>query len=152
MATILPLISTSCIVISAILIAFGWREIKLGNREKHKKIMITAALFALTFFIIYMSRTVFLGNVSFGGPEHLKIFYTVFLIFHVVLATTGGVFGLVTLYLAFKGNFIKHKKIGPWTSIIWFFTAITGVVVYLLLYVIFPNGETTSLIKAILGN
>jgi putative membrane protein len=35
--------------------------------------------------------------------------------------------------------------------LIWFFTAITGVAVYLLLYVFYRGGETTSMIKAILG-
>lgn len=152
MITFLPFISTSLIVISAILIAIGWRLIKQNKRKQHERVMIAAALAALAFFIIYMSRTIFIGNVAFAGPEHLKIFYTIFLIFHILLATAGGVFGVVTLVLAFRDNFVKHKKIGPWTSIIWFFTAITGVIVYLLLYVIYPNDETTSLIKAILGN
>lgn len=152
MTTLLPFISTSFIVISAILIAIGWRLIKKKKEPEHKRVMIAAALSALAFFIIYMSRTIFLGNVAFAGPEHLKPLYTIFLIFHVVLATTGGVFGLVTLTFAFRKKFAKHKKIGPWTAIIWFFTAITGVTVNLLLYVIYPNDETTSLIKAILGN
>lgn len=152
MTTILPFISTSFIVISAILIAIGWKLIKQKKRKQHERVMIAASLSALAFFIIYMSRTIFIGNVAFAGPEHLKPLYTIFLIFHIILATTGGVFGIVTLIFAFRKKFAKHKKIGPWTAIIWFFTAITGVAVYLLLYIIYPNSETTSLIKAILGN
>lgn len=151
MGFILPTISTSFIVISAILVAIGWAFIVRGNIERHRRTMIAASLFALGFFIIYMSRTIFLGNVTFGGPDHLKIYYTLFLIFHIVLATTGGVFGLITLYLAWKNNISKHKKWGPVTSVIWFFTAATGIIVYLLLYVLYDNGETTNLIKAILG-
>lgn len=151
MATILPLISTALIVLSAILIAIGWRLIKRQKKEAHMRVMIAAALSALVFFIIYMSRTIFIGNVSFGGPDDLKMIYTVFLIFHIILATAGGLFGIVTLVFAFRENFTKHKKIGPWTAVIWFFTAITGVTVYLLLYVFYPGGETTSLIRAILG-
>ena len=152
MQQVLPFISTLFILISAVLIAVGWRFIKLKKRDAHEKIMLTAAFFALAFFVIYISRTVFLGNVSFGGPDDVKVYYTIFLIFHIVLATVGGIFGLVTIILAYRKNFFKHKKIGPVTSVIWFFTAATGVIVYLLLYVIYPNGETTSLIKAILGN
>src|SRR5690606_13010308 len=110
-----------------------------------------AAISALTFFIIYASRTIFIGNTAFGGPDDIKIYYTIFLIFHIVLATTGAVFGLVTLYLGYKDNIQKHRKIGPITSVIWFFVAITGVAVYLLLYVLYSGGETTSVIKAILG-
>lgn len=151
MPVILPFISTSFIVISAILIAIGWRYIKHNKRKAHERTMVAAAVSALLFFIIYLSRTVFIGNAVFAGPDHLKMFYFVFLIFHIVLATTGAVFGIVTLTLAFRKSFVRHKKIGPWTAIIWFFTAITGVTVNLLLYVIYPSEETTSLIRAIFG-
>jgi putative membrane protein len=148
---ILPTLSTSFIVLSAVLVAIGWRLIVTDKPKAHKKVMIAAAISALLFFIIYMSRTVFSGNTSFGGPEELKIYYTIFLIFHIFLATTGAVFGLVTLYLAFKRNITKHRRIGPITAVIWFGSAITGLAVYLLLYVFFNGGQTTSLIKAILG-
>lgn len=148
---ILPLISTIFIAVSAIYVMIGWRLILKKEEEKHKKAMVTAALFALGFFIIYASRTILLGNTSFGGPDNVKIYYTIFLIFHIILSTVGGVFGVITLLLAYKGNFIKHKRIGPITSVIWLFSAITGIMVYILLYVLFPGGETTSLIKAILG-
>src|SRR5690625_1202190 len=148
---ILPLISTLLIILSAILVAVGWRLIVKGEREKHKKAMVSAAISALLFLIIYVSRTILVGNTSFGGPDNIKIYYTVFLIFHILLSMSGAVFGVVTLRLAFKGNFKKHKKLGPITSIVWFFTALTGVMVYLLLYVIYEGGETTSMIRAILG-
>ncbi len=148
---LLPTLSTTFIVLSAILVAIGWTLIAKGKPKAHKKVMTAAAISALTFFIIYLSRTIFVGNTSFGGPDDLKIYYTIFLIFHIILATVGAVFGLVTLTLAFKRNIAKHRKIGPVTSIIWFFTASTGLVVYLLLYILYDGGETTSMIKAILG-
>ncbi|MCD5322555.1 MULTISPECIES: DUF420 domain-containing protein [Pontibacillus] len=151
MLPILPTISTSFIVISAIFIAIGWVLIAKGKVVAHKQVMIAGAVSALIFFIIYLSRTIFVGNTSFGGPDDIKIYYTLFLIFHIILATTGGVFGIVTLVLAFKRNISKHRKIGPITSVIWFFTAVTGVAVYLLLYVFYKGGETTSMFKAILG-
>lgn len=149
---ILPTISTFFIVLSAVLVAIGWRLIYKGKVEAHKKTMIAAAIAALTFFTIYISRTLFIRNTAFGGPDSLKIYYTTFLIFHITLATTGAVFGLVTLYTGWKGRLVKHKKIGPITSIIWFFTAITGVAVYSLLYIFYTGGETTSVFKAILGS
>ncbi|MGG3842498.1 DUF420 domain-containing protein [Anoxybacillus kestanbolensis] len=148
---ILPTISTSFIVISAILVAIGWYFIRQKQVEKHEKTMWLAAAFALAFFLIYLSRTIFIGNTSFGGPDDVKIYYTIFLLFHIFLATAGAVFGIVTLLSAVKKNWLRHKKIGPITSIVWFFTATTGVAVYLLLYVFYRGGETTSVIKAILG-
>lgn len=148
---ILPLLSTIMIATSATFVVIGWRLILKGEEKKHKKAMITAAYFALGFFVFYISKTVFVGNTSFGGPDSVKIYYTIFLIFHIILSTIGAVFGIVTLRLGFIDSRAKHRKIGPITSVIWLFSAITGVVVYILLYLLFPGGETTSLIKAILG-
>ncbi|WP_407268111.1 DUF420 domain-containing protein [Radiobacillus sp. PE A8.2] len=147
----LPTLSTFFIFLSAVLVAIGWYFVSQKKYKAHKKTMISAAISALLFFIIYLSRTVFVGNTSFGGPDNIKLYYTIFLIFHIILATVGAGFGIITLVLAFKRNIKKHRKIGPVTSIIWFFTAITGVAVYLLLYVIYEGGGTTSMIKAILG-
>ncbi|MER1984637.1 MAG: DUF420 domain-containing protein [Solibacillus sp.] len=148
---ILPTISTAFIVISAVLVAIGWGLIYKRKVEAHKKVMFAAGVSALIFFIIYASRTVFIGNTAFGGPDELKGYYTFFLIFHITLATSGAVFGLTSLFSGFKNNMKLHRRIGPITSIIWFFVAITGVMVYMLLYVIYEGGETTSVFKAILG-
>lgn len=148
---ILPTISTLFIVISAILVAIGWGLIAKRKIEAHKKVMLLSGLSALIFFLIYASRTIVLGNTAFGGPEDIKIYYTLFLVFHIILATVGAVFGIVSIISGLKTKFKLHKKIGPITSIVWFFTAITGVAVYVLLYVLWEPGETTSVIKAILG-
>jgi putative membrane protein len=149
--TLFPTISTSFIVLSAVLVAIGWWLIIKGKREAHKKTMIAAAVAALLFFIVYVSRTLFVGNTSWGGPDELKTIYQVFLIFHIVLATVAAVFGLTTLTLGFKAKYSKHRKWGRVTSIIWFITAITGVMVYILLYVLYPGGHTKPVWEVILG-
>ncbi|WP_082234289.1 DUF420 domain-containing protein [Halobacillus massiliensis] len=149
---LLPTVSTIFIVVSAILVAIGWVLIAKNKIEEHRKVMIAGAISALLFFIVYVSRTAIVGNTSFGGPDSIKIYYTIFLIFHIFLATVGAVFGITTLNLAFKRKIPKHRKIGPVTSVIWFCTAVTGVVVYLLLYIIYDGGTTTSMLRAIFGH
>lgn len=148
---ILPTISTSFIVLSAVLVAIGWILIIKGKREAHKKVMISGAIAALCFFVIYMSRTIFVGNTAWGGPDDLEIYYRVFLIFHITLATVAAVFGITTLTLGFKAKYAKHRKWGKVTSIMWFFTAITGVAVYTLLYLLYPGGHTKPVLDAIFG-
>jgi len=148
---LMPTISTFFIVLSAIFVAIGWYLISKRKIEAHKKAMFFAAIFAIIFFVIYASRTIFVGNTSFGGPDDIKVYYTIFLLFHITLATVGAVMGIITLWTGYKNRLEKHRKLGPITSIIWFSTAITGVAVYLLLYVIYHGGETTSVFKAILG-
>jgi putative membrane protein len=151
MSTIMPFVSTSFIVISAILVAIGWYLIRKGRREPHQKVMVAASISAIIFFIIYVSRTLIYGSTVFGGPDELRPFYITFLLFHIVLAIVAAVMGIITLILAFKGNFFKHRKIGPYTAVIWFCTAITGVTVYYLLYVKYPGGDVKGLVESIFG-
>ncbi len=151
MDILLPTISTTFIVVSAVFVALGWVQIAKRNIAKHRKLMSWAAIFATLFFIVYMSRTLLAGNTAFGGPESMKIFYTVFLVFHITLATGGAVLGLLTLRWGFKNDLKKHRRIGPITSVVWFATAITGVTVYTLLYWIYPGGHTAPVLDAIFG-
>jgi putative membrane protein len=147
--SILPAISTTFIALSAILVAIGWSLIIRKKREAHRKTMIAASVAALIFFVIYMSRTIFVGNTEWGGPDSLKTVYLIFLLFHIVLATVAAVFGITTLTLAFRQKFAKHRKWGRTTALIWFATAITGVTVYVLLYLAYPGGHTKPVIDAI---
>ncbi|XEC97745.1 DUF420 domain-containing protein [Paenibacillus tarimensis] len=147
----MPTLSTAFIVISAVLVAIGWPLAVKRRLEEHKKVMLAAAAAALIFFIIYLSRTILVGNTSWGGPDNLYPYYLTFLLFHIVLATVAAVFGITTLVLAFKEKFAKHRRWGRITAVIWFFTAITGVTVYTLLYVMYPGGHTRPVIDAIFG-
>ncbi|WP_404802358.1 DUF420 domain-containing protein [Bacillus shivajii] len=149
MATFLPFISTVFIALSAICVAAGWYLVAKRKIEQHKKMMYWAAVLAVIFFITYLAKTIFIGSTSFGGPEHMATFYRVFLIFHITLATVAAVLGITTLVTGYKNKLATHVRLGPLTSIIWFGSASSGIMVYLLLYVIYPPGETTNLFRAI---
>ncbi|MCM3634652.1 MULTISPECIES: DUF420 domain-containing protein [Paenibacillus] len=146
---IFPAISTFFIALSAILVAIGWKQILNKKREQHQKTMFWAAIAAIIFFIIYASRTIFIGNTTWGGPDSLKTIYLIFLFFHIVLATVAAVFGITTLTLGYKKKYDKHRKLGRVTAVIWFITAITGVTVYFLLYIFYPGGHTEPFIDAL---
>jgi putative membrane protein len=81
----------------------------------------------------------------------LRLPYHLFLFFHISLATVGGVLGLITLWLAYKQRFFKHKRVGRVAAVIWLLTAPTGVLVYVLLYILYPGGQTKPVIDAIFG-
>src|SRR5699024_6998116 len=124
---ILPLLSTIMIATSATFVVIGWRLMLKGEEKKHKKAMITAAYVVLVCFVLYICRTVFIATPSFGGSHSVKIYYVIFLIFDIILSTIGAVFAIVTLRLGFIDSRAKHRKLGPITSVIWLFSAITGV-------------------------
>ncbi|QAY68051.1 DUF420 domain-containing protein [Paenibacillus protaetiae] len=148
---IMPTISTAFIVISGILVAIGWRLAMKRQFATHERVMVGGAVTALLFFIVYISRTALVGNTSWGGPDWLKPYYMVFLLFHIVLATVAAVFGITTLLLAYNKRFAKHRRWGRITASIWLPTAFTGVVVYVLLYLMYPGGHTAPVYRAIFG-
>lgn len=148
---IMPTVSTFFIVLSAALVAAGWRLALQRKLEQHQKVMVYAAIAAILFFIIYASRTFIIGSTPYNGPEGLKLYYLAFLLFHIVLATVAAVFGITTITLGYNRKFARHRKFGRFTSIIWFFTAITGVAVYSILYVLYPAAEAKPLFEAIFG-
>lgn len=141
---VISLTLTSFIVTSAVLTAIGWYLIRQKKMKQHQSVMVVASLFATLFFVLYVLKTFLVGSTQFGGTGNAKVAYLIFLAFHVILATGAGIMGIVTLVYAYKKQFQKHKRIGPWASVIWFCSAASGVMVYLLLYVFFPSGETKS--------
>ncbi|MGO4092841.1 DUF420 domain-containing protein, partial [Staphylococcus aureus] len=68
--------SSSCIVISANIHAIGLILIWNSEINKLKNVMLAAAVFALSFFLIYASRTIFIVITAFGGPASIKKYYT----------------------------------------------------------------------------
>jgi len=151
MATFLPFISTVFIALSAIFVATGWYFVAKRKIESHKKVMFWAAVLASVFFATYLSKTFFIGSTAFGGPEEVETYYRVFLLFHISMATIAAGLGIIQLISGYKNNLNLHRKLGPFTSIIWFISATTGIAVYFLLYVIYSPGDTTNMFKAILG-
>lgn len=151
METVLPWINEFFIISSAVVFGFGWREIRRGHREAHRRLMITGSFLAAFFFISYVLKTVLIGDTSFGGPNKYKLAYQTFLQIHSILATVAAILGVITLTYALKSIFSRHRKIGPWTVVIWFITAATGLAVFLMLYIIYPQGPTTNMFQAWVG-
>ncbi|QSO48330.1 DUF420 domain-containing protein [Alicyclobacillus mengziensis] len=152
MAVVMAYVNEGFIISSAIVMAFGWYFIRRRNVDVHRRLMLTGSVLAALFFITYVLKTVIFGDTTFGGPSKWKVPYQVFLQAHSMLATVAAVFGIITLTFAFRSRFGSHRKIGPWTTSIWFVTAVTGFAVFLLLYVVFPQGEPANVFRAWLGN
>jgi uncharacterized membrane protein YozB (DUF420 family) len=58
---------------------------------------------------------------------------------HTVLAAVIVPLVLVTLRRALKIQFDQHKRIARWTLPLWMYVSATGVIIYLILYVFFPQ-------------
>jgi uncharacterized membrane protein YozB (DUF420 family) len=123
--------------VSFILLVLGYREIKSGRKEKHKRYMLSAASCSVLFLVSYLVYHYFVGSVKFQGEGWSRPFYFTILLTHTVLAAALAPMAILTLYRGLTGNFELHKKIAKITFPVWTYVSVTGVLVYLMLYHIF---------------
>ena len=76
---------------------------------------------------------------SFAIPPGFARSTSRILLTHTILAVVIVPMVLTTLYHAARRQFDLHKKIARWTWPIWMYVSITGVLIYFLLYHIFPQ-------------
>ena len=141
----LPAVNASLNALSAIFLTAGFVFIKRGNKTAHRNCMISAFCVSVIFLICYLTYHIWLavvlhqGPTRFENPLWFRPIYLVILLTHSVLAMVIVPMILITLSRALREKFDKHKKIARWTWPLWMYVSITGVVVYLLLYQIFPQ-------------
>lgn len=147
------LINELIMIVSAVTAIIGWYFIRRKKVEVHRRFMLTAATMGAIFFVSYLLQTVIAGDAGFGGPKKWAAPYQVFLQVHVLLATVAAVLGVITIRLALKQNFGRHRRVAPSTAVMWIISAATGLVVYLLLFVVFkPGSYTGNLLTVLFGH
>jgi len=77
--------------------------------------------------------------LHFAGQGWIRPVYFTLLTSHTILAVCVPVLAIMALTQAFKGNFVKHKAIARWAYPIWLYVSVTGVVVYWILYHLYPS-------------
>ncbi len=133
----LPTLNAFLNFTSFVLLILGFREIKKGNREKHKRYMLSATCVSVAFLISYLTYHYNVGSVKFQGVGFIRYVYFFFLIPHTIFAAINLPMVIITLTRALKGNFSAHKKIAKKTLWIWLYVSFTGVIVYVMLYHLF---------------
>lgn len=133
--------------IVAVCLVAGLVAIKTKKYVLHRNIMMTAILLSLLFLLSYICHHLLAGETMFGDTNHdgvlsvdekaavgsLRTIYYTILITHIPLAAVIMPFILFTAYRSLTGQYEKHKKLARITWPIWFYVAVTGVVVYLMI-------------------
>ena len=115
----------------AILLVAALIMVKQGKYELHKRLMMTAMVLSAIFLVSYICHHLFAGDTKFGGTGLIRPIYYFILITHIFLAAIILPFILFTAYRAMVAEFPAHKKLARITWPIWFYVAVTGVLVYL---------------------
>ena len=135
----LPAVNATLNGLSAVLLTAGFVCVKRKKIAAHRACMISAFATSVLFLICYLTYHYFAGVTRFRDPAWFRPWYLLLLTTHTILAVVIVPLILVTLNRALKERFELHKKIARWTWPLWMYVSVTGVLVYLILYQIFPQ-------------
>jgi putative membrane protein len=136
----LPIVNACLNGLSAVFLSVGYFFIKRKNQTAHRNCMIAAFSTSVIFLICYLTYHFNVQAVTrFKNPEWFRPIYLAILISHTILAVVIVPMVLTSMSRGLKGRFEAHVKISRWTLPLWMYVSVTGVVIYLLLYQIFPQ-------------
>ncbi len=134
----LATVNASLNALSFVLLVFGYAAIKRGDKEIHKKWMMSAGITTLVFLASYVTYHIMIKEVvHFKGQGAIRPFYFVLLISHVILAATIAIMVPLTFRLAFKERWESHKRLAKITFPMWIYVSVTGVIIYVMVYHIY---------------
>jgi putative membrane protein len=133
--------------IVAVLLIAALATVKAKNFKLHKTLMLAAIFLSLLFLVSYIGHHLLAGDTKFGDVNDdgvltpaeramvgsTRVWYMLILLTHIPLAGLALPFILFAAYRALIGEYQQHKKLVRYVWPIWFYVAITGVVVYLMI-------------------
>ncbi|MFT3681922.1 MAG: DUF420 domain-containing protein [Ferruginibacter sp.] len=133
-------------IVSVLLVA-GLLVVKQKNYVLHKKIMMAAMVLSVLFLVSYICHHLLAGETMYGETDGIKglsdaekaaagssrTVYLLILVTHIPLAGLALPFILFAAYRAMIGEYDKHKKMVRIIWPVWFYVAVTGVIVYLMI-------------------
>jgi len=134
----LPALNAILNSISAILLVTGYFFIRRKNIKVHRALMISAFVTSTLFLISYLTYHYYHGSTKFQGQGVIRAVYFSILLTHTILAAAIVPMIFITFSRALKERFDRHRKIARWTLPLWLYVSVTGVVVYLMLYQLYP--------------
>ncbi|QDT00177.1 hypothetical protein HG15A2_35120 [Adhaeretor mobilis] len=143
-------------VLATILLLVGYFHIRQGRVETHARTMLAALAVSTAFLVSYLTYHYLVGHVQFGQEGAVKTVYQTILATHIVLAAVvlppmaivTSLRGLKSLGWWLGKNLSdaqrqeirrKHRQLACWTLPIWLYVSVTGVIIYVMLYHVWPD-------------
>jgi len=130
LGSINALLNATCLA----LVIAGWRFVRAGRIEAHKKAMGAAFSVSILFLAGYLLNSFLHGNLKYQGEGTMRTVFFAVLIPHTIAAVIAGPAVVVAVLHGVKGRIDRHRRIVRWTLPLWIFVSATGVLVYVLLY------------------
>lgn len=120
------------------LLCTGYFFIRRRQIKAHQVCMTAAFGISVLFLVSYVTLHARVGSTSFAGAGWVRPIYFFVLITHIVLAALVPFLALATLWRAWRERFEDHARLARWTLPIWLYVSLTGIIVYLMVYVLYP--------------
>ena len=140
--SVLPHLNAALNATSGALLLLGFYFIRRRNVAAHRACMVAALSVSGLFLVSYVVYHYNYGSVRFTGQGAVRTFYFLVLVTHVVLAAAIVPLVFVTVRRALRADFARHRRVARWTYPLWLYVSVTGVVVYLMLYQLYPPART----------
>jgi uncharacterized membrane protein YozB (DUF420 family) len=137
----LPAVNASLNALATVLLVAGYVLIKQRRETAHKWTMISAFGVSVVFLGCYLFYHYHAGSVRFTDPSPVRYVYYAILLSHVLLAFSVPVLAVVTIYLGLVDRRAAHRRWAWWAWPIWLYVSVTGVIIYLMLYHLWPSTE-----------
>lgn len=137
--SVLPHLNACLNATSGVLLLTGFYFIRRGRVTAHLRCMTSALVVSLAFLVSYVVYHAHHGTTRFAGQGLIRPIYFTILTTHTFLAVVIIPLVAVTLRRAWRGDFMRHRRIARVTFPLWAYVSISGVVVYLLLYQLYPS-------------
>ena len=144
----LPTVNASLNAAATMLLLAGLAFIKRRRELAHKRAMLSAFAVSMLFLVCYLAyHALKTWHTKFAGPDPIRTLYHLMLASHIVLAASVPVLASTTIYLGLADRRAAHRRWANWTFPIWLYVSVTGVLIYLMLYHLYPAVRTDDTIS-----
>lgn len=150
----LPAVNAVLNALSTLFLILGYVNIRRKREKQHRTFMLSALGTSVLFLISYLTYHTYVAYVLGQGPTRFlepawfRPIYLALLASHTILAALVVPMALGSVYLGLRGRRESHRRLSRWTWPVWMYVSITGVLIYLLLYQLFPQQRPTTRDKA----
>jgi uncharacterized membrane protein YozB (DUF420 family) len=137
----LPAVNAVLNGLAAVLLVAAYVAVRNRRYQLHQTLMVAAFCTSVLFLTCYLYYHLVVRDgrpTTFTTTGAPRIVYLTILLTHTILAVAVAVLAPLTLYLGFGAPGNRHRRIARWTLPIWLYVSVTGVVVYVMLYHLYP--------------
>ncbi|MBF0415764.1 MAG: DUF420 domain-containing protein [Magnetococcales bacterium] len=142
MVAMLPHLLAGLNLLGVLLLLPAYWAIRSGHRGRHQWLMVMALVVGLVFLLLYLTYHWIVGHVPFTGQGWIRIVYFSLLAAHVLMALVTAIMVPMTALRALGNHWEKHVAIARRTLPLWLFVCISGLVVYVMAFFLYPPPVT----------